>query len=75
MVEALDNQVGAKIVPSRDHGRFIDGSLSLDSERVRWMAAAAALGLGCVKTHPRAIAIEWTFHKAAFRCAGICERI
>ena len=35
MVEALDVWVGAKIVPSRDHRHFIDGSLSLDSFRVR----------------------------------------
>jgi hypothetical protein len=44
MVEALDDWVGAKIVPSRDHRHFIDGSLSLDSFRVGCMAAAAALG-------------------------------
>jgi hypothetical protein len=35
MVEALDDWVGGKIVPSRDHRHFIDGSLSLDSFRVR----------------------------------------
>jgi hypothetical protein len=52
MVEALDNWVGAKIVPSRDHGDFIDGSLSHDSFRVGCMAAAAlgqqekSIGLG-----------------------------
>jgi hypothetical protein len=34
-VEALDDWVGTKIVPSRDHGHFIDDSLSLDSFRVR----------------------------------------
>jgi hypothetical protein len=44
MVEALDNWVGAKIVPSGDHGRFIDGSLSLDSKRVRWRAGAGHRG-------------------------------
>jgi hypothetical protein len=44
MVEALDNWVGAKIAPSRDHGHFIDGSLSLDSFRVGWMPVTTALG-------------------------------
>jgi hypothetical protein len=44
MVEALDDWVGTKIVPSRDHGHFIDGSLSLDSFRVGWMPVTTALG-------------------------------
>jgi hypothetical protein len=40
MVEAPT--IGTKMLPSRDHGHLIDGSLSLDGFRRGWMATMAA---------------------------------
>jgi hypothetical protein len=43
MVEAPPT-IAAKIVPSRDRGHFIDGSLSLDRCRVGWIGGDGSLG-------------------------------